>query len=270
MPVKARQNQLRSAVRLVADALLAAILGALETVLYVFRDAARIALAPASFPASRAERFVPLRRRAWLSGLPLSLQLYRRIQLRKRRPRGSDPWPIHWKGVPLLKDPFDYTLYPLLLWELKPASVIELGAFKGGSALWIADLLTAMGLEARIHSFDIDLAEVEVSDPRIRFERADTENLSTLPKERLKELPHPWLVIEDAHHNLYDLLRYFDELLQPGDYLVVEDNVNFRNYLPLRRFLLDAGDRYAVDTRFTDLFAYNGTWNVNGYLKRVR
>ena len=85
----------------------------------------------------------------------------------------------------------------------------------------------------------------------------------------LKQLPHPWLVIEDAHQNVYEVLRHFDSLLEPGDYLVVEDLLSLPKYAQTSRFLSEARGRYVVDTHYTDMFGYNATWNLNGYLKRI-
>lgn len=254
-------------VRFYLEAIAALAFLAIDSALAAVRDAVRFLLAPSSFGAE-APRFVPLDRRAWFTGFPLSVQLFLRIQrLKKRRVEGTPP--IHWKGVQTLKDPLDLALYPMLLWELKPVTVIEIGAARGGSALWLADLLSAMGVEAHVWSFDVDLTRVEVSDARITFAQADSHQLSTLPLRELAALPHPWLVIEDAHQNLGPLLLAFDELLQAGDYLVVEDLILPRTYMAFRHFARRAGARYHVDTRFTDLFGYNATWNANGYLKRV-
>jgi cephalosporin hydroxylase len=69
--------------------------------------------------------------------------------------------------------------------------------------------------------------------------------------------PHPWLVVEDAHHNVGGVLEQFHKYLSPGDYLVVEDSDIKRP--ALRSFLgAHAGD-YLVDTRFTDNFGRNAT-----------
>jgi cephalosporin hydroxylase len=38
-----------------------------------------------------------------------------------------------YRGVPMLKNPFDLALYLLLLWRLKPRTVIEIGSKSGGS-----------------------------------------------------------------------------------------------------------------------------------------
>ena len=55
-----------------------------------------------------------------------------------------------------MKDPLDQTILQQLLWELKPRTVIEFGAYKGG--WWIADMLKLFGCQSRVVSIDIDLS----------------------------------------------------------------------------------------------------------------
>lgn len=240
-----------------------------DTAIGFLRDAARVALAPRSFRGvARKVRLVPFEHRAWFTALPLSLQLYSRVQRRKANYHAAAVPPLNWKGVACLKDPFDLALYPLLLWDLKPATIIEIGSFTGGSAVWLADLLAAMSVDGRVYSFDVDPGRVVASHDRVTFAYADCHQVSTFPAS-LKQLPHPWLVIEDAHQNVYGVLRFFDSVLEPGDYLVVEDLLRLPLYAQVRRFLAEARGRYAVDTLYTDMFGYNATWNVNGYLKRI-
>ena len=43
--------------------------------------------------------------------------------------------------MPFLKDCLSLTTVQKLFWEEKPQTVIELGAWKGGSALWSAHML---------------------------------------------------------------------------------------------------------------------------------
>ena len=44
-----------------------------------------------------------------------------------------------WRGILCNKSPFDFALYSLLLWQVKPATIFEIGSKQGGSALWLAD-----------------------------------------------------------------------------------------------------------------------------------
>ena len=39
----------------------------------------------------------------------------------------------------------------------------------------------------------------------------------------MKDLPHPWLVIEDAYENIDGVLEHFFQYMQTGDYFIVED-----------------------------------------------
>src|SRR3984893_18585630 len=70
-------------------------------------------------------------RRVW--GIDLSQKAVESIQA------GSLQY--SYRGIPMLKNPFEVALYPLLFWQVKPRTVIEIGSYLGGSALWLADLM---------------------------------------------------------------------------------------------------------------------------------
>ncbi|HTL13345.1 MAG TPA: CmcI family methyltransferase, partial [Bdellovibrionota bacterium] len=168
-----------------------------------------------------------------------------------------------------IKDPFEITLYPLLLWELKPKTVIEIGSFRGGSALWMADQLQAMGIDSQVYSFDYKPELVQAQHELVTFSYADCNDPQTLDAEKLLALPRPWLVIEDAHVNVEKVLGFLDRLLKPGDYLVVEDVTWWRGkYRQFKRFMEGPGRAYSVDTKYTDMFGYNATFNSNAYLRK--
>ena len=60
-----------------------------------------------------------------------------------------------YKGISTLKCPFDLALYSLLLWNLKPRTIIEIGSNKGGSAIWLADQLRAFAIDGHVWSYDL-------------------------------------------------------------------------------------------------------------------
>ncbi len=232
----------------------------IDTSVHGLRSGARSLLGAGKNP----ERLVPFSKRRWASDLALSRQFLSRVQGAK--------WAegVHWKGVPNIKDPYDLALVPLLLWELKPRTVIELGSYLGGSAVWMADQLDAMKIDAKVYSFDIDISRIEVKHPRVEFLRGDCMKPETLEPAGIADLPRPWLLIEDAHINTLGVLNHFHRHLRSGDYLIVEDTAYIlEKYRALERFMEDHGESYRVDTRYTDLFGYNATFNFNGYLKRV-
>ena len=173
---------------------------------------------------------------------------------------------LSWKGMPLFKSVFDFAIMPMLIWELKPATVFEIGSGTGASACWMADVLAACGLDAWVHSADVN--PIEKSHPRVRFAAGDCMSPETLfGAELLRSAPHPYLVVEDAHKNVRDVLLYLDGFLMTGDYLFVEDSLEKSE--ALGAFLSERPDRYMVDTRYTDFFGRNATSAIDSILVRV-
>jgi cephalosporin hydroxylase len=212
-------------------------------------------------------RFVPIRNRCWSSDLPWSWQFYKAVQRSKNRP---DQPPINWKGVLNMKDPFSLAAYPLLLSELRPATIIEIGAYSGGSATWLADMMGIQDIDGRVYSFDINIPRITAQHPKVQFAWANSRDLSSFDAHWLASLPHPWLVIEDAHINVYNLLKFFSSMMQPGDYLVAEDTLHYSKYVQVKKFILEQQDTFLADTRYTDLFGYNVTWHPNSYFRKMK
>lgn len=236
--------------------------------------------------------------------LPKSqLNLNRFVKISDREDRGDIPraaWrPLTknynlqtWKGIHLDKSPIEIALYPMLLYEIKPKTIIELGALKGGSAIWLADNLDLFGIKGHVYSVDIDISQLQDSartDSRVKFLEGDCNNISAvLPPEMVATLPHPWLVIEDAHVNLVEVIEYFHcNGLQTGDYLIVEDTNKImweewadwddkeflarmeRKLHELRTWLETHQNEYLVDAYYQDMYGYNGSKNWNSILKKI-
>jgi len=188
-----------------------------------------------------------------------------------------------YKGIPTLKNPFDWALYPMLLWDLRPRTIIEIGSNQGGSALWMADLMRSFALPCHIHSLDITPV-VGVQAPGVTFHRGDARDLArAFDSEFMRGTARPMLVIEDADHRpvtTLAVLRFFDLWLGPGELIVVEDGIvtdmgqakafDGGPRVAIERFLAERGADYAIDTRYCDWFGRNVTWNVNGFLRRIK
>jgi cephalosporin hydroxylase len=218
----------------------------------------------ATFVATRylrresAERFVAWRRRqqlvAELDGEPIrGTELGFRQMLYSQ---GAGPT-FHWRGVPCFKSSYDIAIYAMLIDELQPGTIVELGSGAGGSALLLADLCTAMGLTTQIIS--VDKAIGEVTDSRIDFVRADcSEWLEAVAKAKT-QFRRPCLVVEDFHGDLAGFFRNLDSILEAGDYLVIEDS-----FPKQKRIAEMMADRpYLIDSKYTDFFGANCTSAVN-------
>ena len=154
-----------------------------------------------------------------------------------------------YRGIAMLKNPFDLALYTLLIGRLRPRTLIEIGTASGGSALWFADTMYAHGIEApRIISIDIE-PKSEVADERIEFLEGDARSLaSVLAPQSVATMARPMLAVDDGSHLMEDIvpaLEYLHEHLRPGDYVVVEDG-NLSEFSHPAYRVLDSGPNRAV------------------------
>jgi cephalosporin hydroxylase len=173
---------------------------------------------------------------------------------------------MRWRGIPLMKNVFDFAMYPALIAELRPRTIFEIGSGLGASAIWFADNLQLCGIEGRVHS--VDRVKVGMEHPCVGYYQGDCSYPERLfDPNLLRSEPHPWLVVEDAHHNVGAVLEHFHKYLSPGDYMVVEDSDIKRD--TLRPFVAAHPGAYLVDTRFTDNFGRNATCAADSIFVRT-
>jgi cephalosporin hydroxylase len=179
-----------------------------------------------------------------------------------------------YRGIPMVKNVFDQSIYPLLLWKLKPRTIIEVGSYYGGSAVWMADLFQAWGLPNYIYSIDVRPVTT-ASHANVTFLTGSGRELGTvLSDEMLAKLPRPWMVIEDADHSYETttaVLQFFHDRLEHEECIVVEDVLSAPpTAAALRDWLSRHGTDYRVDRESCDFFGQNVTWCVNGFLRRLK
>jgi cephalosporin hydroxylase len=140
---------------------------------------------------------------------------------------GATTWKnTRYRGVRVLKNPFDLWIYQELLDELRPELIIETGTFAGGSALYFADLCDLFG-RGRVLSIDIDEQPNRPTHDRITYLRGS----STAPEimeqvQAALPVDGPVLVLLDSDHSathVRDELRLYAPLATVGSYVVVED-----------------------------------------------
>jgi len=172
---------------------------------------------------------------------------------------------LTWKGSMLFKTVFDFAILPMLLSELRPATILEIGSGTGASAKWMADLVQLLGLSAEVYSTDKDRIEEQYAG--VHFLSGDCCSPKSLfPVELLRDAPRPYLVLEDAHINVAEVLCYIDRFLIKGDYLLVEDSLLKGD--ALNALLRRRPQSYLVDTRYTDYFGRNATSAINSIFVR--
>jgi cephalosporin hydroxylase len=184
---------------------------------------------------------------------------------------------VTYRGVKSIRCPFDYVIYQMILSELRPDLVIEIGTNIGGGALYLADLMELLG-HGMVHTIDVVRQSNELlwRHPRIKLFTQGWENYDITEAKQFTTV----LVIEDGSHFYKDTLgalRQFAPAVTPGSYMIVEDGI--LNELgmeqdygggplkAIREYLAETSD-FVVDRRWCDLFGHNATFNVNGYLKK--
>jgi cephalosporin hydroxylase len=203
-----------------------------------------------------------------------------------------------YAGVPLAKFPEDLRAYEHLLWQDAPDTIIEIGTYAGGGALWFRDRLRTLSgygriaRAPRIVSVDVsqDLAREHLSraapswDAEITLVEADVCAPDT-PERVAALVPAEarCLVIEDSAHE-YDTtlaaLTGFARFVPSGGYLVVEDGcVDIdelrasddwpRGVLPALGDWLATPQGRAFEVR-RDLELYGVSCHPRGFLQRRR
>lgn len=185
---------------------------------------------------------------------------------------------VKYRGVTYLKNPFDYVMYQMIINEVKPDLIIEVGTRFGGGALYMADILDVIG-KGEVHTIDIvDYVDSSLvkTHPRIKrflkgyqgYDLKETDGFETI------------LVIEDASHTYQDCkaaIEKFAPLVSKDSYLIVEDGIVTELKLegfsggPLKAIseFLPNHSEFIVDKKWCNFFGNNAKHNVSGFLKKV-
>jgi cephalosporin hydroxylase len=210
----------------------------------------------------------------------------------------------HYRGVPIQKFPFDYLIYQMILHEVKPDLIIEIGTMWGGSALYFADLMDAMNIEGgEVHTIDIvDLERRRQADAKEYPEAASNPEYPKIinSNSRIKTFTGGFqsydldnckkfnkiLVIDDGSHKyeeVLEALNKFEKVVSIGSYFIVEDgnalelelskeHIEYLNGGPLRAIVafLNKSVSFTMDLNWCDMYGINSTYNTYGYLKKIR
>jgi len=197
---------------------------------------------------------------------------------RRGHKRGTSPGTLslHWFGHEMIKCPMDLWVYQELITETKPDWVIETGTFRGGSALYLASILSMLG-HGNVVTIDPVDYEGRPEHPRITYLKGSSTDADV--QDQLTELVGngKCLVILDSDHSqehVSEELRCFARFVNEDGYLIVEDtNVNghpvYRKHGPgpmeAVRDFLDEDIRFKSDDRMERFLL---TQNPRGYLRR--
>jgi cephalosporin hydroxylase len=141
-----------------------------------------------------------------------------------------------WLGRPIIQHPEDLVRLQEAIFTLRPDVVIETGVAHGGSLIFYASLLKAMGSDGRVVGIDIDIRprnrDAIESHPLASYISL-LEGDSAAPEvvNRARELVRPGdkvLVILDSSHaraHVAKELEAYAPLVSPGSYIVATDGI---------------------------------------------
>jgi cephalosporin hydroxylase len=131
-------------------------------------------------------------------------------------------------GRKVLKPPFDWIVLGDIIHDTRPEVIIEIGAYQGGTALWMADLVRNLGLDCPILSLDIADRTDGASHPGVRWIWGDAADPATIEQVQRHAAGRRGLVIEDSDHREHVTTRLLDlyhPFVAPGCYMIVEDTL---------------------------------------------
>lgn len=188
-----------------------------------------------------------------------------------------------YRGAPILKNPVDLFAYQQIVFETRPAIIIETGTAHGGSALYLRDLCQTFNRQAEVLTIDItepaDLLPRTIDSPWHWLVAMQGDSIAAETIHRVKRWAgdRKGMVVLDSDHAAKHVLtemRLYQEFVAVGGYMIVEDtNINghpiYPGYGPgpweAVEVFLEENPQWEVDTSRE----YLSTYNPRGYLKRL-
>lgn len=142
-----------------------------------------------------------------------------------------------WMGVPIIQMPTDVLATQEVIWNTKPDVIIETGVARGGSVIFMASLLAAMGNDAgKIIGVDLDIRphnrdsiEQHPLSKRITLIEGGSTDEATIAAVKAAIPPRARvMVVLDSDHSYDHVLaecRLYGPLVTEGCFLVVADTL---------------------------------------------
>jgi len=199
-----------------------------------------------------------------------------------------------WLGRPVIQFPQDLIAIQEILWQVKPAVVIETGVAHGGSLVFHASILELLGGEREVIGIDIDIrahnrVEIEKHPLAKRIDLIQGSSIDPQIARQVRERVAgrgPVVVILDSNHTHEHVARELElyaPLVKAGSYLIVldtsiewlpEGHVTDRpwgkgnNPMTAVHAFLKKNDRFVIDAAIHNKLLI--TVAPDGYLKCVK
>jgi cephalosporin hydroxylase len=199
-----------------------------------------------------------------------------------------------WLGRPIIQYPQDIIAAQEIIWQVKPAAIIETGIAHGGSLIFYASMLELLGGDGQVLGIDIDIrahnrAEIERHPLSKRITMLQGSSIDEQVAQQVYNFARdkqPVLVVLDSNHthdHVSKELEIYAPLVTKGSYLIVFDTVvedmpdsafpnrpwgRGNNPKTAVQAFLDTNDRFEVDREIEQKLLL--TVAPGGYLKCVK
>jgi cephalosporin hydroxylase len=187
---------------------------------------------------------------------------------------------VRWLGRRVWQSVLDLWTIQEAISELRPALLIETGTYRGGSALFYAQLLDALD-EGRVITVDVERLH-DLDHPRIMALTGSSTAREILEQveSAARDTEGPVMVILDSDHSEAHVrreLEAYGPLVTPGSVLLAQDGIidelfMFRagrpGPLPAVRSFLRAHPEFVADERLNGRFL--ASQHPSGWLRRRR
>jgi len=141
-----------------------------------------------------------------------------------------------WLGRPIIQHPEDMLRFQEVVWNLKPDVIVETGVAHGGSLVFCASLIKAMGRGRKVVGVDIEIrphnrAAIEVHELASMIELVEGNSVDPAIVARVASFIRPddrVLVVLDSNHSKAHVaaeLEAYHHLVSPGSYIVATDGI---------------------------------------------
>lgn len=187
-----------------------------------------------------------------------------------------------YRGLNMIKNPFDLVVYEEILWELKPTVIIEIGNAFGGFSLWLSDRMKTIGIDGKFITIDLNsTGDTNFQDFKsdkfisIIGNCNDPEVINNVKSHLGKD--DKVLIIEDSAHtfeNTMQVLENYKEIVTIGSYLIIEDGICDVLDLEIKPGPMSAIEKWIKNNTNFEIDRkrekYIMTYNPKGYLKKLK
>lgn len=141
-----------------------------------------------------------------------------------------------WLGRPIIQHPEDVVRLQEVIYTVSPDVIVEAGVAHGGSLVFYASILKAMGRSGRVVGVDVEIRphnrralENHVLAPMITLIEGDSVHATTIATVcKLIRPSDTVLVLLDSNHSKDHVLaelEAYHHLVTPGSYIVATDGI---------------------------------------------